>query len=310
MTIATVVYEVNGNSYNLTYDSSSQTWKATITAPSASSGMNNSGSGPGVPAICDGLGYYPGKITVTDTAGNTTVIQTSDTGQLAENLRLYVKETTKPTCSITSPTNGAYIKTSTPEITFAVSDAGSGVNPAACYIKIDSGSYTAVTPVNGVCTYTPSALADGAHTIECYCVDYDGNESDHATASITVDITPPTLNVTSPADGSITNVASCTVAGTTNDVTSDPVTLTVKLNSGSPVAVTVNNDGTFSTTISLAEGSNTIVIKATDAAGQSTTVTRTVTLDTQAPSISAISATPNPVSVSASFVLEVTVTDA
>ena len=41
----------------------------------------------------------------------------------------------------------------------------------------------------------------------------------------------------------MTNVASCTVKGTTNDVTSSPVTVTVKLNSGTAETVSVGNDG-------------------------------------------------------------------
>ena len=78
----------------------------------------------------------------------------------------------------------------------------------------------------------------------------------------------------SPADGLVTNQAACTVTGTTNDTTSSPVKVTVKLNSGSAENVTVGSDGGFSKVLTLTEGSNTITIVATDSAGKSTTVTR------------------------------------
>ena len=92
-----------------------------------------------------------------------------------------------------------------------------------------------------------------------------------------VDTVPPTLNVTSPAEGLVTNNATVTVKGTTNDATSSPVT--VKVNG---TAVTVDASGNFSTTVTLTEGSNTITVVATDSAGKATTVTRKVTLDTKA----------------------------
>ena len=73
--------------------------------------------------------------------------------------------------------------------------------------------------------------------------------------------------------------------------------------------VTVGSDGSFSTEITLEEGENTITVIATDTAGKSTTVTRTVTLDTAAPVITAITLTPNPVDCGATYIIEVTVSD-
>ena len=82
--------------------------------------------------------------------------------------------------------------------------------------------------------------------------------------------------------------------------------VTVKVNG---TAVTVDASGNFSTTVTLTEGSNTITVVATDSAGKATTVTRKVTLDTKAPTITDVSITPNPVDGGKTFVIAVSVTD-
>lgn len=313
MSIVSVTFTLNGTTTTLTAGSGG-VYSASIAAPSATSGSNNSGQGPGVGSAAQGKGYYPGKIVVTDDAGNTTEVDVSD-GTWGDVLKLKVLEKTKPTASITSPGSGAFITNAKPTITFKVTDAGSGVNPSKVYIKIDSGSFTALATSAvsfsgsvATCTYTPpSALSEGAHTISVYALDYDGNQSETVSTSFTIDTVPPTLNITSPADGLKTNVASITVAGTTNDTTSSPVT--IKITVGSTTYTPSVSSGAFSQAVTLSEGTNTITVVATDSAGQTSTVTRTVYLDTSKPVISAITLTPNPVDGGATYVISVTVTD-
>lgn len=297
MSIKSVVAKINGQSYTLTLNSSTGKYEATITAPSKSS-YTQSGH------------YYPVTVVATDTAGNSTTKDASD-ATLGSSLQLKVKEKVAPTIAITAPTSGATIINNKPTITWTVTDADSGVNPDTISIKIDSGSavtsgITKTASGNGyVCSYTPSsALADGSHTITVNASDYDGNAAAATTSTFKVDTTPPTLSVTSPTDNLITNNATLTVSGTTNDVTSSPVTLTVNGKS-----VTVGSNGAFSTTVTLATGSNTITVIATDSAGKSTTITRNVTLDTTAPVIKSVTLTPNPVDAGKTFVIAVEVTD-
>lgn len=295
MAISAVQLTLAGQTYNLTYDSTSGKYKASITAPSTSSYNAESDH------------KYHGTVKATDAAGNETTATVNDFSALA----LRVLEKTKPSVSVTYPSAGAYIISSLPTIQWSVTDAGSGIDSGSISIKIDSGSAitsgitkTAITGGYS-CEYTPgSALSEGSHSVTFEVSDNDGNAADSVIVTFAVDTVPPTLNISSPADNSITNNASCTVAGTTNDATSSPVTVTVN---GS--AVTVDNNGAFSTTVNLNEGSNTITIVATDAAGKTTTITRTVTLDTQAPVITAVTLTPNPVDCGATYVIEVTVSD-
>ena len=288
MAIKTVTVTINGNTYALT-NTGGNVWSATLTAPGATS-WNKANH------------EYPVTITATNTAGTVTT---------DNSYGVRVKEIVAPTITISSPTNGAMLSNNKQPVVFTVVDetGGSGIDLSSLVVKLDgtvvsSATLQTTAITNGYSvTYTPaSALSDGAHTITASCSDNDGNAAAEKSTAFTIDTVPPTLNVTSPSDNIITNAASCVVTGATNDATSSPVTVTVN---GS--AVTVDANGTFSTTITLAEGENTITVVAKDSAGKTTTVVRTVTLDTSRPVISNVSITPNPADTGASMVLTVTV---
>lgn len=304
MAVNTVTAVINGQTYTLTLNSSTGKYEATITAPSKSS-YTLSGH------------YYPVTVKATDVAGNATTKDATDS-TLGSSLRLQVKEKVAPVITISYPTAGAYITNSKPTIKWKVTDADSGVNPSTIGITIDSGSKITgdsitKTAVSGgyECTYTPStALADGAHTVKIDASDFDGNAATQKSVTFKVDTVPPTLSVTSPVDNLVTNNSALTVKGTTNDATSSPVKVTIKHNSNnSAVSVDVAADGSFSKALTLTAGVNTITVVATDSAGKSTTVTRTVTLDTTPPVIKSVTITPNPVDAGKTFVISVEVTD-
>ena len=282
----TVRVQLNGTWTTLTYNSSSGAYEATLTAPGKTS-FNEPG------------GVYVVTAEATNTAG-TAVTKTAN---------LTVKETVKPVITISSPSNGAYIASNQPNIVFTVTDEtnGSGVKIDSLSVKIDGSAITsgitktAITNGYSV-TVTPSTLSDGSHTVTINCADNDGNRATEKSTTFTVDTVPPVLNVTSPDDGLITNKSTVVVAGTTNDSTSSPVTLTVNGNK-----VSVGSNGSFSTTVTLSEGENTITIEAVDKAGKVSAVTRTVTLDSSTPVIESITITPNPVNTSESMVIRVVV---
>ena len=304
MAVKTVQAVINGTTVTLTYNSSTGKYEATVTAPSKSSYNVNSGH------------YYPVTIKATDEAGNTTT-KTDTDATLGGSLKLKVKEKVAPAITISSPTAGSYITNNKPTVKWKVTDADSGVNPATIGITIDSGSKVTgdsitKTAVTGgyECTYTPTAaLADGSHTIKIDASDFDGNAAGQKSVTFKVDTVPPTLSITAPADKLITNKTAITVKGTTNDKTSSPVTVTVKLNSGAATAVTVESDGSFSKDLTLVVGTNIITVVARDAAGKTTTVTRTVTVDQTAPVIKSITINPNPVDCGKTYIISVEVTD-
>ena len=59
----------------------------------------------------------------------------------------------------------------------------------------------------------------------------------------------------------------------------------------------------------MTEGNNKITVVAKDASGLTTTVERTVKLDTKAPKFTSVTCTPNPVGVGGQFKISVNVAD-
>lgn len=299
MAIKTVKATINGQTYDLTLNSASGKWEATITAPGKTS-YNLAG------------GYYNVSVEATNETGT----KGSADASTVDGLKLVVKETVAPVITIVSPTSGAYVANSKQPVVFNITDetGGSGVDISTLVVKQDgtavaSANITHTSISNGYSvTYTPyAALSDGSHTVTINCKDHDGNAAAEKSTTYTVDTVPPTLNVTSPADGLITAASSVTVAGTNNDATSSPVVITISLNGTDQGTVAVGTGGTFSKVVTLKEGSNTIIVKAKDAAGKESSVTRTVTLDTSVPKIKAATITPNPVDTGKTMVISVTI---
>lgn len=300
MALKTVTLFLNGTTYTLSRNSSTGKYEATITAPTKSSYSQTDHK-------------YAMVLKAEDQAGNVTTVDKNNTAFGSEML-LDVNEKVAPVIAITKPGAGAYLTSQTVAIQFDVTDNDSGVASGTISLQIDSDSLITTgltkTAITGGyrCTYT-ATLADGAHTLKINAKDNDGNVATQKTVQFTVDTVPPELNVTSPSQNLITNKAVCTIVGNTNDETSSPVTVTVKLNGTDQGQAAVSGDGSFSKAVTLQKGTNTIVIKATDMAGKYSEVTRTVTYDPDAPVINSVEITPNPVNAGETFKIVVDVTD-
>lgn len=297
MAIKTVKAVINGQTYELTYNGANGKWEASIQAPGQTS-FNQPG------------GYYNVQITAVNDAGTSSTTDASS----FENLKLVVKERVKPVIEITSPTNGAFVTNDKQPIIGTITDElnGSGVKQDTVVVKIDGQVVSNVqfNPIsNGFqFTATPSTpYSQGQHTVTVEATDNDGNAANQKSVTFKVDTVPPSLNLSSPSEGLITNSATINVIGTTNDVTSSPVTVSISLNDQDQGAVTVSDDGGFTKQITLTEGANVIKVVATDSAGKSSSVTRNVTLDSSVPQITAASVTPNPVDAGATVLVSVTI---
>lgn len=265
--------------YNASYSSSTQKWSVDIPSGSESSyGEDNH--------------TYPIELHAFDAAGNETIMYASDE-TYGDQLNIRVLEKTKPTATIISPTQGSVLGSATQDIKMELQDAGgSGLNMASVIFKVNNIQVTqglSWTDQGGkkVCTYHATNLSDGSNSVSLQVTDNDGNVSDVATVSFVISTSAPTLNVTSPTDNLLTNSNKVTVSGTAA-AGSDAVTLSsVKINGET---VSVGEGGAFSKEITLQEGENTITIVAEDSIGKTTSVTRHVTVDTQAPVISDVEA--------------------
>lgn len=295
MALKTVQAIIDGQTYNLSLNTTTGKYEATITAPATSSYPK------------DGH-YYPVQVKATDQAGNVTTVDDTHT-TLGSNLRLVVKEKVAPTIKITAPTANQLMSQNKPQIIFEVTDNDSGVDISSVALKVDNKAVSGLqnTAITGGYrfTYTPTtALADGEHTIVVNASDNDSNAATQQTLTFRVLATAPNLSVTSPADNQWTNNASLAFEGTT-----DAASLTVKVGNGTAQNIAIT-DGKFSGTVTLSvEGDNIITFVATSESGVTTTITRTVKLDTKPPVFTDVSIDPNPVDAGATYVITVSLTD-
>lgn len=200
----------------------------------------------------------------------------SGNGQAVQRLGIYV-DTIPPTVSITAPQSGAYTNHNKPTLVLSYSDIGSGVDPTTVAV-ISNGVGLPVTCVansdGSGASCTPNAvLPDGGYSLSITVQDKAGNTSQPATVSFTVDTVPPTITVTSPASP-YTNQPSFTVAGSISEAG------TLTLNGQS---VSLSATSSFSTVLGLVQGDNTLTFVATDLAGNVTTITKTLNLNTIPP---------------------------
>lgn len=292
MAIKSVVITLNGTNYTIPL-SSGTTYQKTITAPASSSYSQTDH-------------VYPMTLTVTDAAGNVTTVDKND-ATFGDSMKLRVKEKVAPTISVTSPSANAYLTTNSISVSVNVTDTGSGVNTVSAKLDGTAVSLTKTAISNGYkCTCTKT-LSDAVHTLVVTATDFDGNTASK-TVKFTVDTVPPMLNVSSPAETLITNKQTCAVTGTTNDATSGLASVNITLNGTDQGTVTVGSDGAFTKSVTLAKGENTIIVTATDKAGKSSTVSRSVTYDPDAPVILSIDV-PEECAAGENFTITVVATD-
>lgn len=285
--------------YNASYSQETQEWSVDIPSGSESSYSQSNHT-------------YPIELHAFDAAGNETIMHATD-DTYGDQLNIRVLEKTKPTATIVSPTQGSVLGSATQDIVMELSDAGgSGLNMAYAIFKVNNIqvseglSWQDGADGKKTCTYHATNLSDGSNSVSLQVTDNDGNTSDIDTVSFVISTSAPTLNVTSPTEGLLTNSNKVTVSGTAA-AGSDAVTLSsVKINEET---VSVGPDGAFSKEITLQEGENTITIVAEDSIGKTTSVTRHVTVDTKAPIISDVEAEATTVDANSTIHLTFKVTD-
>lgn len=308
MSITTIKAVIDGQTYPLTLSDDGY-YVLAGTAPAESSAND-----PG--------GYYGVQIIATDAAGNETEINQED-GTWGEQLRLVAYESVKPTATITYPSADSRINTCTPTITAQLRDNDSGVDPATLDLRINGGSKITqgapgltLTPAEGgydLSYAVPTALDEGQTTISVGVSDKDGNAADPASITCTIAVTAPTISLSSPAEGLVTNQRAVQIAGITSDDQLTSVTLTVTVNGHDQGPVTVDGQtGAFALQANpshMQEGSNVITVKVVDATGLEAEITRNVVLDTIPPRIIEVIGVTDRVHVGSPFTIRVKVED-
>ncbi len=229
----------------------------------------------GVAAQVSGTNYALTGVSLTEGANNTITVEATDlagnkgTASITVNL-----DTAAPIIQITSPANNSYINT--PIITLT-----GNVNETVTSVKVN-GVDAQISGNNFI--LTGISLTEGANAITVEATDLAGNK---AAASITVnlDTAAPVVQITSPINNSYLNTPTITVTGMVSEAVQS-----VTVN-GTPAQVTGTNFSLGG--VSLADGSNSITVEATDLAGNKGTASVTVILDTTPPVIQITSETDN-----------------
>jgi hypothetical protein len=215
-------------------------------------------------------GEYTVSIRVTDLAGND-----------ATDSVAFTVDTTPPSVEISAPEDDATVAA---DVTVEWSaDDGSGSGVETVEVRIDEGTWVEVDGSS----YEFTDLTVGEHVVDVRATDVAGNEGDPDSVTFTVaaepvDTTPPTLSITSPANGASLGMSSVTVTWSASDAGSGIDTIEVKLDAGAWAAVT----GSSREFTELAEGPHTVSVRATDVAGNSVIAGVTFMVDTVDPSLS------------------------
>ncbi|MCZ2976950.1 Ig-like domain-containing protein, partial [Acinetobacter baumannii] len=268
-TVVTVV--VNGVSYTATVDKAAGTWTVNV---------------PGSGLVADTDKTIDATVTFTDAAGNSSTV--SDT-------QLYTLDTTAPDVdgvnfTVDSVTADNVINASEAAgnvtITGVLKNVPSDAAATAVTIVINGVTYTA-TVDSAAGTWTVNVpgsglVADTDKTIDATVTftDAAGNSSTVSdTQTYTLDTTAPTVVLEDVSTNDNTPALTGTV--------SDPSATVVVTIDGVDYPAVNNGDGTWTladnTMPVLTDGSHTVTVTATDAAGNKGTDTGVVTVDTAAP---------------------------
>ncbi|MEO8381785.1 MAG: Ig-like domain-containing protein, partial [Acidobacteriota bacterium] len=126
-------------------------------------------------------------------------------------------------------------------------------------VRVNDPAATITATLNGQPFTSGTEIgADASYTLEATATDTFGHVSDRASATFTIDRTPPRIDITTPADGGVIPVDAVQVRGT---VDADAVSVTVN---GAPATL----DGTnFTASVLLEQGANLLTGSAVDRAG-------------------------------------------
>lgn len=209
------------------------------------------------------------------------------------------RDATPPAVSIISPANGTSVSGT---INVLVS-ANDNIGVAAVSLSVDGTVTSTSTTAPFTNTWNSGTVPNGTHTLTVTAKDAAGNRTSGSIQvsvnNVTVgDITAPAVNITSPGNGASYD-ANTTV--TINTSASDNVgisTLNISID-GAVVGTTSNSSYSYSwNTSTAASGIHTISSTAKDAAGNQTTSSVTVTINTvviEPPSTSGVRLTMPPV---------------
>ncbi|WP_407210528.1 Ig-like domain-containing protein [Enterobacter hormaechei] len=267
----TVTISLNGRIYTTTVDDSGN-W--TYTVPSAD-----------LAGLKDGDASV--QVSVTNVNGNS-----------ASAGREYSVDATAPSVTINTIATDDILNASEAQSDLAISGTSTAEAGQTVTVSLNGKDYTTTVSANGSWTLNvPAAdlagLSDGSVTVTASVSDKAGNpaSADH---NLTVDVTVPTVTIHTVAGDDVINVAEHNQAqiiggSATGAAAGDKVTVTI---GGQTYTTVLDAAGNWSVGVpanvisGLSDGTATVSVSVTDAAGNTGSGTHNVTVDTGLPSVS------------------------
>ncbi|HEX2203406.1 MAG TPA: carboxypeptidase regulatory-like domain-containing protein, partial [Longimicrobium sp.] len=191
-----------------------------------------------------------------------TITAVDAAGNRADSVRAVIRDTQPPVVTFTAPAEGLVTRADSLTVTGTLQDV----------TAVEANLNGVPVPVGAAGAFSVRVpLAEGVNFLALTATDRAGNSASRV-RQVVRDTQPPVLAVAAPTDGATTAADSIRVAGRVHDATA--VRLTVN-----GAVTSVAADSTFSTLIALAVGTSPVTVVATDAAGNTASVVRTVTRD-------------------------------
>jgi hypothetical protein len=258
---------------------SSSDFHLTNTSPAINAGTNSAWSG--IANVTDYEGINP----ITNGAG--TIVASGGTVDIGA---YEFQDSAAPTTTA-SPAHGLY--NSTQSVTLSCTDGtGVGCDLTKTYYTTDGSDPTiSGTRINYSYTPTPAVITvSSSETLKFYSTDKSNNAEAVKSEAYTIDISPPALNITSPASGAHVN-SNATIVFTDDDPHSP---LCSPDNSNWTACVSNTTKLTDLTGWgSVAEGAFTLYVKDTDPANNTGSANVSLTKDLTSPTVTDVTSTTN-----------------
>ncbi len=220
--------------------------------------------------------------TAVDAAGNVGRAQTNT-----------ILDSMPPNIVVVAPTPLLVTNASTITVAGVVTDASP--------FTLTVNGQTVETASDGSFSASIPAGAEGPRDLVFAATDAARNQSS-VTVTIVVDRTPPSLTIVAPLAAAVVPASTLAVSGTVSDATT--VSLTIQ-----GVAASVVGQAYSATLSGLQEGLLTLTVRATDAAGNESVLTRAIEIDLGPPAVTITSPAPGSLTREATAILGYTVLD-
>ena len=203
-------------------------------------------------------------------------------------------DTMAPSLSITSHSAGQRVNVASITLSGTATDSGTG-DSGIINVRVN-GQLAAGGTASGSGTANWSrsvSLTSGINTILVEAQDGAGNYAAEQ-FTVTRDSTPPTISITSHTSGQVVNASSITLSGTATDSGAGGSGITRVTVNGTTTnaSATDSNTASWSRSLTLVSGTNSVSVVATDGAGNARTTTITITYTPPAAVVTADSVTP------------------